>query len=123
MSDLAAAESVSAASAALSAAVIETLPWNASEWGGVTRILWQDPQTGSVAGMLSLSPGEAHTRHVHRVMTHHVWILGGSLVVGDEVLGRGAYMCTAAGSQHGPERAGSEGCQLLYVLVPVRPGT
>ena len=123
MTDLTDVQSHRAASVALSAEEIAALPWDPSEWGGVTRHLWEDRQTGSVAGVLALSPGEAHTRHVHRAMTHHVWILSGSLSVGNELLGRGAYTCTAAGSQHGPESAGPEGCQLFYVLVPVHTGS
>ena len=97
---------------------IAELPWVPNDWGGLARVLWQDRCSSSVAGVLALGPSESHNRHTHTDVTHHVWILSGSLRIGDDVYGRGSYACIPAGTAHGPERAGPEGCELFYVLVP-----
>ncbi len=102
----------------LPADIVGALPWQSNDWGGLSRLLWEDRQTGSIAGILALAPSEVHDRHRHVDVTHHIWVLSGSIRIGDEQLGRGSYACMRAGTPHGPEVAGSEGCQLFYVIVP-----
>lgn len=108
----------SSESMVLGADGIATLPWQPNDWGGLSRLLWHDRRSNSTAGILALGPGESHNRHTHIDLTHHVWILKGTLRLGESVYGPGSYACIPAGTEHGPERAGGEGCELFYVLVP-----
>src|SRR5205823_2909250 len=103
---------------AVSAETVGTMPWRPNDWGGLSRVLWHDACSGSVAGVLALGPAEVHTRHAHTDLTHHIWILSGALRIGDDMYGRGSYACMPAGAVHGPEQAGPEGCELFYVLAP-----
>ena len=97
---------------------VSDLPWtDVPGWdGAVERVLWQDAERPrACAGLLALAPGRWYPRHMHLQTAHHVYVLSGSLRVGDESLVRGGYAFIPAGTEHGPEVAGSEGCTLLFV--------
>lgn len=96
---------------------IETRPWlDVPHWdGAVERTSWRDGTVGSCAGVMSLAPAAPHPRHAHHDVSHHMWILSGSLRIGDEIVGRGSYIYIPRGVEHGPQTAGPEGCTFLFV--------
>lgn len=86
------------------------------QWdGAVERTFWQDANFGSCAGVMSLAPAASHARHAHHDVAHHMWILSGSLRIGDEMVGRGSYVHIPRGVEHGPQTAGPEGCTFFFV--------
>ena len=88
--------------------------------GALERILWHDASdVETCAGILALAPGMPHPRHAHSAAAHHLYVLSGSLHIGDVTLVRGGYAYIPAGADHGPESAGPEGCTLLFVVEPL----
>ncbi|HYU59016.1 MAG TPA: cupin domain-containing protein [Actinomycetota bacterium] len=106
---------------ALSATDVEARPWRpfAGQPGVRDKVLWEDPATGSYAGMMEIEPGATVRTHGHRRAVHHLFVVRGSceLAVTERVLGPGAYTFVPAATKHGIESAGTEGCTLFFLYL------
>ena len=85
------------------------------------RTLWTDPRSGSYAGVLRLEAGATVAEHTHGSAAHHIWVAAGCCTVGGRHLEKGSYMYVPAGSRHGIDWAGPEGCTLFYLYLRTAP--
>jgi quercetin dioxygenase-like cupin family protein len=79
--------------------------------------LWIDTRSRSYAGVLHLNPGAAVGVHAHRYAVHHVWVTEGDCLIEGRRLGPGSYVFVPAGTDHGIEKAGPDGCTLFYLYL------
>jgi quercetin dioxygenase-like cupin family protein len=101
----------------LPAQEITARPWHAFDHrpGVRERTLWQDPATGSSAGLLHLDPDGRIAPHAHPDAAHHLWVVAGEATVAGKTVPQGSYVMVPAGVEHGIERAGRAGCTLFYL--------
>ena len=83
---------------------------------GVTyQLLWKEGK--SVAGIMHIAPKGAVTTHTHRHSQHHMWVIAGTAVAGGRPIGPGSYIHVPAGTVHGIDHPGPEGCSVLYLYL------
>lgn len=97
--------------------VIGALPWEhvAGSTGVEHKVLYTTGST--VAGLLRLAPNAAEVTHLHLDGEHHLWVLGGSVVVDDTELVADSYLHVPARLRHTLRDAGM-GSLLFYVYAP-----
>lgn len=81
------------------------------------KLFWEDPQQRSSAGLMRLDPGAGVALHTHRRHDHHVLVLSGSCRVEGKEVEAGAYHFVPAGTEHGIESAGKQGCTIFYLYL------
>jgi mannose-6-phosphate isomerase-like protein (cupin superfamily) len=98
---------------------VAALPWRPS--AGISglrdRVLWQDPATKSLAGLLHLDPDARVLPHIHLRASHHLWVVAGSCMIDGQLLDAGSYGFVPAGRSHGIEQVGRAGCLLFYLYL------
>jgi quercetin dioxygenase-like cupin family protein len=104
---------------------VASLPWRpfAGEEGVRDRVLWQDPDGASYAGLLDLEPGASVAPHLHRGAVHHLWVVSGHCEIGGRTLGAGSYVFVPGGAEHAIQRAGPTGCVLFYLYLRMASAT
>lgn len=103
-----------------------SLPWRplAGEEGVRDRVLWQDPDGASSAGLLDMRPGSSVAAHLHRGgAVHHLWVVRGTCEINGRTLAAGSYMFVPRGVEHAIQRAGPTGCTLFYLYLRAAPAT
>jgi quercetin dioxygenase-like cupin family protein len=107
----------------LSSTDVQARPWRPfSDLDGVRdKVLWEDPLTGSYAGIMELAPDAGVPQHFHLTAAHHLYVIRGTceLAVSDRVLGPGAYAFVPAEALHGVVRAGPEGCTMFFLHLAI----
>jgi quercetin dioxygenase-like cupin family protein len=105
----------------LSSTDVEAKPWRpfADQPGVRDKVLWEDPSSGSYAGIMELAPRARVRPHVHHAGVHHLYVVCGSceLSVSERVLGPNAYGFVPAGALHGIDEAGPEGCTIFFLTL------
>jgi quercetin dioxygenase-like cupin family protein len=93
--------------------------WHLSiEHPGVSyKVLWQDPDGRSMAGLMTLTPGSRVPRHAHQGAAHDLWVSEGSCSIGGHSLVAGAYQHVPPGAPHAIDAVGSDGCVLFFLYV------
>src|SRR5919198_1559639 len=104
---------------------VRGLPWRAFADGhGVCdRLLWQDPEGRSYAGLLWMEAGASVGPHRHRGAVHHLWVVSGECMINARTLGAGSYVFVPQGLEHAIQQAGPMGCTLFYLYLQVTPAT
>jgi quercetin dioxygenase-like cupin family protein len=102
---------------------VASLPWRpfAGGQGIRDRVLWQDPEGRSYAGLLQMEPGTSVAPHRHRGAVHHLWVVRGECVITARTLGAGSYVFVPRGVEHAIQQAGPIGCTLFYLYLRVAP--
>jgi quercetin dioxygenase-like cupin family protein len=102
---------------------VASLPWRpfAGEEGLRDRVLWQDPDGASYAGLLEMEPGSSMAPHLHRGAVHHLWVVRGHCEINGRTLAAGSYVFVPQGLEHAIQRAGPTGCTLFYLYLRVAP--
>lgn len=100
---------------------VSARPWrNVGNWPGVRdKVLWEDPDTHSYAGLMQLDPGAMIPPHVHTRHAHHVWIVVGFCSSNGADLGPGSYEFIPPGSEHTLVAEGPDGCSFFYLYQHV----
>ena len=80
------------------------------------KVIWDEQGTG-YAGLLRLDPGAEIEPHAHRFSVHHMWIVSGGCVIGEDYVQTGSYVYVPAGLDHGIGRAGPDGCTIFYLYL------
>lgn len=98
---------------------VARLPWRpfAGEEGVRDRVLWQDPDGASYAGLLRMEPGTSVAPHLHRGAVHHLWVVSGECVINGRTLAAGSYVFVPQGLEHAIQQAGPAGCTLFYLYL------
>ncbi len=98
---------------------VAMLPWRAfaGRAGLRDRVLWQDPEGKSYAGLLHMDGGTSVPPHVHGHAVHHLWLVSGSCTINGRILDDGSYVFVPAGLEHGIQQAGRAGCVLFYLYL------
>lgn len=73
--------------------------------GAMRKTLHRNPENGSAAVLRRHPKGYVEPRHLHTTASHGVYILSGSVRMGDYVAGPGHFFYAPAGSPHGPIEA------------------
>ena len=104
---------------------VASLPWRpfAGEGGVHDRVLWQDPDGASYAGVLEMRPGSSVAPHRHCGAVHHLWVTRGHCEINGRTLATGSYVFVPRGVEHAIQRAGPTGCTLFYLYLRVAPTT
>jgi quercetin dioxygenase-like cupin family protein len=100
---------------------VASLAWRpfAGEEGLRDRVLWQDPDGRSYAGVLEMEPGSSMAPHLHRGAVHHLWVVRGECRISGRTFAAGSYVFVPRGVEHAIERAGLTGCTLFYLYLRV----
>jgi quercetin dioxygenase-like cupin family protein len=100
---------------------VASIPWRsfAGEEGVRDRVLWQDPEGESYAGLLDMEPGASVAPHLHRRAVHHMWVVRGECLINGRTLGAGSYVFVPQSVEHGIQHAGPTGCTLFYLYLRV----
>jgi quercetin dioxygenase-like cupin family protein len=104
---------------------VAAIPWRpfAGEEGLRDRVLWQDPDGASYAGLLEMQPGSSMAPHLHRGAVHHLWVVRGQCLINGKTLAAGSYVFVPRGLEHAIQQAGPTGCTLFYLYLRVAPAT
>jgi quercetin dioxygenase-like cupin family protein len=79
-------------------------------------VLWQ--RGGAESGVLVVPGGSQLGAHRHRVNHHHIWVLDGTAMVMDQLIGPGSYVHVPAGVDHDIDARMTAGCTVFYVYEP-----
>lgn len=93
---------------------VDKLPWHelAGAIGVDVKMLYAAGST--VAGLLRLRPGAEEPSHLHLDREHDLWVLAGSVTVGETELIAGSYLHVPCGVRHTLHDGGT-GSLLFYV--------
>lgn len=93
---------------------VASRPWRpfAGGQGVRDRVLWQDSEAASYAGLLQMEPGTSVAPHRHRGAVHHLWVVSGECVINARTLSAGSYVFVPQGLEHAIQQAGPFGCTL-----------
>lgn len=100
---------------------VRSQPWRkfSDEQGVSDKVLWRDPAGRSNAGIMALAPGGCLRPHLHPRGAHHLWVTEGSCRISGRTLTAGSYVHVPAGTMHGIDEAGPDGCILFFLFLEV----
>jgi anti-sigma factor ChrR (cupin superfamily) len=87
--------------------------WKPLVPGVVTKRLYQESPTGSIALLVRMEPGAKYPPHSHAGV-EHCFVLEGDLRFGDLVLNPGDYQCALASTDHRDSHT-ENGCMVLII--------
>jgi mannose-6-phosphate isomerase-like protein (cupin superfamily) len=99
--------------------VVDSLPWEplAGCTGVINKTVYRAGDV--VAGLVWMRPGAAETPHLHGHGQHHVWVLEGTIRIGETELPAGSYLHVPEGLLHAVRDAG-DGSLVFYVFTASR---